>query len=307
MPIDFKILTAPIVNDTKNIISNTVSNTVSKVSSNTGITFGSTPILKSPTISFSSKGISGLSNIGISSNTSLTGISSLTGIASGLSGKVSGLTSGFTGAAAGFTSGLTSGFTGAAAGFTSGLTSGLASKLNISAISSKLIPFPSMDMIGIALGAEKEQLLKIAQAKLVVPPWVPGLKINLGMIAGALKIIKEISSFNPSELLKQITDAIKEDIAEEVSNLKDSTGISDIQNQVKDAVGKITDAQNSINQVQTEFNNTISQAKQGISDTVNSGLGGITKSATSIGIEIENAKQKSADILNLTTVIPPKG
>ena len=292
MPIDFKILTAPIVNDTKNIISNTVSNTVSKVSSNTGITFGSTPILKSPTISFSSKGISGLSNIGISSNTSLTGISSLTGIASGLSGKVSG---------------LTSGFTGAAAGFTSGLTSGLASKLNISAISSKLIPFPSMDMIGIALGAEKEQLLKIAQAKLVVPPWVPGLKINLGMIAGALKIIKEISSFNPSELLKQITDAIKEDIAEEVSNLKDSTGISDIQNQVKDAVGKITDAQNSINQVQTEFNNTISQAKQGISDTVNSGLGGITKSSTSIGIEIENAKQKSADILNLTTVIPPKG
>lgn len=120
--------------------------------------------------------------------------------------------------------------------FTSGVSSlipaGALSGLNLP----KIPPFPGMDKIGILLGAGKDALAKILSLDSFVPPYIPGLKINMGMALAAIRLVQVALSTNPSELLKHLLDGVigdlKEEIAGQLESALDSTGISGIQDQI---------------------------------------------------------------------------
>jgi hypothetical protein len=77
----------------------------------------------------------------------------------------------------------------------------------------KIPQFPGLDMVGIALGAGPKFIADtIMKYKLIVPPYIPGVKINFAMVAAALTIIKTLANTNPSELLKAILGNIKDDL-----------------------------------------------------------------------------------------------
>jgi hypothetical protein len=77
----------------------------------------------------------------------------------------------------------------------------------------------------------------------IVPPYVPGLTISFGTIAGALAIIKSLASANPTQFLNQLTAGFVGDLKGQASALlqtaKDTSGISDLQNQVSGIQGTV--------------------------------------------------------------------
>ena len=89
--------------------------------------------------------------------------------------------------------------------------------------------FPGIDMAGINLGAGPKFVANtLLKYKTIVPPFVPGLKINIGMVGAAISIVKAASSGNIEGLLNSLTSNL-------VENIKDQTGISSIQSQLDQA------------------------------------------------------------------------
>jgi len=77
----------------------------------------------------------------------------------------------------------------------------------------KIPEFPGLDIAGIALGAGPKFIADtIMKYKMMVPPYIPGVKINFAMVAAALTIIKTLANTNPSDLLKAILGNIKDDL-----------------------------------------------------------------------------------------------
>lgn len=136
--------------------------------------------------------------------------------------------------------------------------------LNLSGLQFPKLPaFPGIDMAGINLGAGPKFISEqIAKFKSLVPPFVPGLTINMGMAMAAISIIKAATSANPAELVKHLLDGIVDDlkgqVADQLQSALDSTGVGDVQNQLNgvlgDAQSSFVDNLNSINPPQTTIN-----------------------------------------------------
>jgi hypothetical protein len=111
----------------------------------------------------------------------------------------------------------------------------------------KIPPFPGIDLAGINLGAGPKFIAEqIAKFKTLVPPFVPGLKINMGMALAAISILKAAMSANPSELVKHLLDGIvsdlKNQVAGQIQNAVDSTGVNNLQGQLNNVVGSAQDS-----------------------------------------------------------------
>lgn len=111
----------------------------------------------------------------------------------------------------------------------------------------KLPQFPGIDLAGINLGAGPKFIAEqIAKFKTLVPPFVPGLKINMGMALAAISVLKAAMSANPSELVKHLLDGIvsdlKSQVAGQLQNAIDSTGVNNLQGQLNNVVGTAQDS-----------------------------------------------------------------
>jgi hypothetical protein len=139
-----------------------------------------------------------------------------------------------------------------------------AGSLSISGLQFPKLPeFPGIDLAGINLGAGPKFVAEqIAKYKSIVPPFVPGLKINMGMAMAAISVIKAAMSANPSELLKHLLSSVVDDLKSqalgELNKAVDSTGVNNIQGQlngmVDGAKSSFTDQFNRDNPPQTVTN-----------------------------------------------------
>ncbi len=127
----------------------------------------------------------------------------------------------------------------------------------------KLPEFPGIDLAGINLGAGPKFIAEqIAKYKSIVPPFIPGLKINMGMALAAVSVIKAAMSANPSELLKHLLSSVVDDIkGQALGQLQtaiDSTGVNNLQGQLNGVVGGAKDSFlsnfNTLNPPQTTTN-----------------------------------------------------
>ena len=90
--------------------------------------------------------------------------------------------------------------------------------------------FPGLDLIGINLGAGPKWIAEqLAKYKLIVLPFVPGLKINMGMALAAVSVIRALLTTSPSELLKHLLNSIVDDLKTQVAD------------QIQKAVDTVTD------------------------------------------------------------------
>ena len=132
--------------------------------------------------------------------------------------------------------------------FTGTISSMLPNSLSLSGLQlPKIPPFPGIDLAGINLGAGPKFIAEqIAKFKTLVPPFVPGLKINMGMALAAISILKAAMSANPSELVKHLLDGIvsdlKNQVAGQIQNAVDSTGVNNLQGQLNNVVGSAQDS-----------------------------------------------------------------
>jgi len=228
--------------------------------------FSSVPALPSPKLSLGS--LTPTVNFTNTSNLSLGSISAAAVPTSigGLAAAVGAPTT-LAGAAAAFGAPTSIGGISAAFGGPSSLTGALGTaglpsfntvlpKLNLPAMPK----IPGLDKAGILLGAGPKFIAdKITKYTTIVPPFAPGLKINMAMVGGAIAIISALSSGNPSAILKSLAEDL---VSEAVGDLKnqagdavkgalDQTGVSGMQDQLKGiqdsvsgATGAVTDAAN---------------------------------------------------------------
>lgn len=108
----------------------------------------------------------------------------------------------------------------------------------------KLPAFPGLDMAGLTLGAgPKFAAEQISKYKSIIPPFAPGLKINMGIALAAMSVIRALMKSNPSDLLKHLLSQVVDDIAgqvmDQVNDAIDQTGINDALGKVKDQVGGV--------------------------------------------------------------------
>jgi hypothetical protein len=113
--------------------------------------------------------------------------------------------------------------------------SGVGVPINLPALQLPQMPnFPGLDMAGINLGAGPKFIANtLLKYKTIVPPFVPGLKINMAMVGSAISIAKAASSGNLGGLLTSLT-------ANLVESVKDQTGVNSVQEQVKSQLNQAT-------------------------------------------------------------------
>lgn len=126
---------------------------------------------------------------------------------------------------------------------TLGLPTSARGLIQLSGLQFPQIPaFPGIDLIGINLGAGPKWIAEqIAKFKTIVPPFIPGLKINMGMALAAISVIRAALSTSPSELLKHllnsIVDDLKSQVADQIQNAVDKSGLNNLQDQLTGVVG----------------------------------------------------------------------
>ena len=190
------------------------------------------PTIKAPTIG---AGISAPQNLSLGaitkSTTSLTGLSvptafnvptSTSGVASSL-----GINTNMSTGQAFQTLGVNPSLSGL--GFNAQLPS-IAGSLNLSSLKLPQIPqIPGLGPIGISLGAGPKFLAEtLIKYKTIIPPFAPGLKINMAMAGAAISILKAVSGGNIGALATSLLE-----------DLKESTGVSAIQDQVQSQVDQV--------------------------------------------------------------------
>lgn len=235
--------------------------------------FSSVPALPSPKLSLGS--LTPTVNFTNTSNLSLGSISAAAVPTSigGLAAAVGAPTT-LAGAAAAFGAPTSIGGISAAFGGPASLTGALGAtglpsfntvlpKLNLA-----LVPkIPGLDKAGILLGAGPKFIAdKITKYTTIVPPFAPGLKINMAMVGGAIAIISALSSGNPSAILKSLA----EDLVSEA--------IGDLKNQAGDAVKGALD-QTGVSGMQDQLKgiqDSVSGATSAVTDAANTSVGGLT-------------------------------
>lgn len=111
----------------------------------------------------------------------------------------------------------------------------------------KIPDFPGLDKIGLYLGAGKKWIAEqLAKYTMICPPFIPGLKINMGMALAALSIIRALMKNSPSEILKHLLSQIADDIVgqvmDQVNDAVDKTGINEKIGDLKDQIGGVLGA-----------------------------------------------------------------
>ena len=163
--------------------------------------------------------------------------------------------------------------------------------------------FPGLDKAGIILGAGPKFIAdKITKYTTIVPPFVPGLKINMAMIGGAIAIISALSSGNPGAILKSLVEDmvdqavgdLKNQVGDVVNNSIDQTGISNLQDQMQGIQGNIQ--------------NVASDATVAVSENTSGGIANLNLSAvtTPINNTLSGATSFTNDKIS-TFSIPPSG
>ncbi len=100
--------------------------------------------------------------------------------------------------------------------------------------------FPGLDLIGINLGAGAKWIAEtLLKYKIIVPPWIAGLKINMGIALAAIAVIKAAIETSPSAVLKHLLSTIVSDIKDQaLSQLQTAINEagSDIKSQISGAI-----------------------------------------------------------------------
>jgi len=137
---------------------------------------------------------------------------------------------------------------------------------------------PGLDKAGILLGAGPKFIAdKITKYTTIVPPFAPGIKINMAMVGGAIAIISALSSGNPSAILKSLLEDmvgeavkdLKNQAGDAVKGALDQTGASGVQDQLKGIQDSVAGATGAVG-------GAISGATGGVTDTINTSAGGLT-------------------------------
>ena len=149
--------------------------------------------------------------------------------------------------------------------------------------------FPGLDKAGILLGAGPKFIAeKITKYTTIVPPFAPGIKINMAMIGGAIAIISALSSGNPGAILKSLVEDmvdkavgdIKNQVGDAVTGAIDRTGVSKIQDQMQGIQGNI---QNASSDATGLVQDTVSGA---VSENTSGGTANLNLSAVSTPINV---------------------
>ena len=278
------------------------------------------PLFSAPTVSFSpptslsamtngvtSTGLSMLKSptISIGAGSSLSSIASVSGISS----TIGGVPKTLSGAVSSFGAPTTIGGISAAFGGPTSLsgiagTMGLSTSLPNFAASLPPLPslnlpnmpsFPGLDKAGILLGAGPKFIAdKITKYTTIVPPFAPGLKINMAMVGGAIAIISALSSGNPGAILKSLVEDmvdqavgdLKNQVGDALSGAMDQTGVSSIQDQIQGIQGDIQNAaSNATSTVGDTVSGTVAENTSGgianlnlsvVSTPINNTLSGAT-------------------------------
>lgn len=239
----FSITSAPSLPSPTSIASQVISNAAPS-SISVGV---STPQFLSSNVStnlslssISAPSINITSPIASAANLNLSGIGSSMGIPSSLPPPGQALNT--------LTQGLGVNTTNLSQAFAGNVSSMIPSSLKLEGLQFPKLPeFPGIDMAGINLGAGPKFIAEqIAKYKTIVPPFVPGLKINMGMALAAVSILKAAASGGAGELVKHLLDGIvsdlKSQVAGQINSAIDSTGINNVQGQLNGVIG---DAKNS--------------------------------------------------------------
>lgn len=163
--------------------------------------------------------------------------------------------------------------------------------------------FPGLDKAGILLGAGPKFIAdKITKYTTIVPPFVPGLKINMAMVGGAIAIISALASGNPSAILKSLVEDmidqavgdLKDQVGDAVKGALDQTGASNLQDQMQGIQGNIQ--------------NAASGATGAVSENTSGGIANLNLSAvtTPINNTLSGATSFTNDKIS-TFSIPPSG
>lgn len=246
--------------------------------------FSSVPALPSPKLSLGS--LTPTVNFTNTSNLSLGSISAAAVPTSigGLAAAVGAPTT-LAGAAAAFGAPTSIGGISAAFGGPASLTGALGAaglpsfntvlpKLNLPAMPK----IPGLDKAGILLGAGPKFIAdKITKYTTIVPPFAPGLKINMAMVGGAIAVISALSSGNPSAILKSLAEDLVSEAVGELKNQAgdmvkgalDQTGISGMQDQLKGIQESVAGATGAVE-------GAISGATGAVSDAATTSVGGLT-------------------------------
>lgn len=190
----------------------------------------------------------------------------------------------------------------------------------------KLPEFPGIDLIGINLGAGKKWIAEqIAKYKSIIPPFVPGLKINMGVALAALSVIRAAAQVGPGELLKHLLSNIVDDlkqqvqdqIADQLQQAIDSTGLNNLQANVNltlgGAEGAFVSDYNTSNPPQTITNEdgetvVIAPPPPNVSQFAPVNIVPVTKETPSVGFSLNTNDFKSNKSSNLVSfTFPPKG
>ncbi len=167
--------------------------------------------------------------------------------------------------------------TGNITGKASELTGNLTNKLQLPQVPN----FPALDKGGIMLGAGPKFVANtVTKFSSIVPPFVPGLVMNVGMIAGAISVVKSMGSINPSQLLSQLTSNIAGDLKDQAGGLLKSA---------TDAAGGLGDIKNQVAGLES--------AASGIVDSAKSAAGGIESAVSDVA---SNVNLPSANLPNIS-------
>lgn len=148
--------------------------------------------------------------------------------------------------APGLTNAISSTISGAIAG-------GVRQLVNLADLKFLNLQLPALGKIAAFIGAGPKWLAqKLAEMNLIVPPFVPGLKINMAMVGAIISLIKAAANGQLGELAKSILADILEDIQEQsglnelrnqIENWQDTVGLTAIQKDIENIASTIENAQ----------------------------------------------------------------
>jgi hypothetical protein len=96
----------------------------------------------------------------------------------------------------------------------------------------KIPTFPGMDLPGLLMGKSPKFISEtLMKYQTISPPFIPGLKMNMGTIAAAASIIKSAASGGGGSIVKHLVDGIANDLTQEI--------LGPIQKSVDESLGNV--------------------------------------------------------------------
>lgn len=164
---------------------------------------------------------------------------------------------------------------------------------------------PGADKAGILLGAGPKFVSNtITKYTAMVPPFVPGLVINVGMVAGAISAIKAVASINPSQLLSQLTENIAGDLKGQMGELLSS--VEAASNTLNDVKGQIDSIENTVENVKAGAESAVGEvtsAVDGVQSAVSdaeSVADNVANNINSVGNIAETVKNEAQSAVSST-------